>query len=430
MKALRYSLICWALLAGCGDDDDSPNTPSPDGGTAIDASVVGSLDSGVAADSATPAPSAESRYLVATSVDTADESNLLMMVANKLDNASLDPSKALQFPGGGNVAVYGGKYYVVKSEGDTITRYTYDNGAFKQDGDQISFLNEGIEFIAGYFEIHNATRAYLISGSLLKIFEWNPTTMTRGPVYDISSLKKEGWGHEFRGAFERSDGKLFLQWAYTNDRKDFINDFTVAVFDTKTNTISKVITDTVCPTSAAFGGYFDESEDLYLIADNFGLFTKFGGFPNQKEACILRIKKGSDELDASFRLVPKQALGGLEPWGLYYAGNGIAYTTAVDPAKINQYASVFELIFAPIHKGFLIDTTKNTSSEVKNIPLTGVGFASFTVDGQLLVPRTTGTVKVFDVEASQSTIYSVKADATATPLFALPGTLSRIVRIR
>jgi hypothetical protein len=404
MKALRYSLICWSLLAGCGDDAEDPSSSQDDAG-------------------------ADTLYMVASAVSTTDESNLLMMVGKSLDNASLDPAKSMQFPGGGNVAVLGDKFYVAESEADTITRYTYENGSFVK-GPAISFLGEGIEYLSGYLELHNPERAFIISGDTLKIYEWNPTTMQRGPSYDISGLKKEGWGHEFRGAFERSDGKIFLYWAYTNDRKEFLNDFTVGVFDTKTNTFSKVLTDPACPTSAGFGGYFDENEDLYLIADNFGLFTKFGGFPNQKEACILRIKKGSDELDPSFRLLPKQALGGREPWGLYYAGKGIAYTTTVDPAKINEYASVFELIFAPIHKGFLIDTTRDTATEVKDIPLTGVGFASQTVDGKLLVPRSTGTVKIFDVEASQCTVYDVRSDATAVPLFSLPGDLSRVVRIR
>ncbi|HEX5661387.1 MAG TPA: hypothetical protein VFX59_29560 [Polyangiales bacterium] len=429
MTSLRTLLMgSMLLLAACGDDEEAPV-----GNGALDASVpTGSTQTPDAAtiDAATPPPAAESLYLIATSANTADETNLLLMTGKTLDQPSFDPSKALQFPGGGSVSYRDGFYYVAETEKQTITRYTFENSAFVK-GPTLSLLGKGITYISAYFEVAgDSTRAFIISPEQLKIYEWNPTTMTLTTTHDLSALAKQGWGQEFRGSFSRSDGKLFLYWAYTNDRKDFINDFTLGVFDTKTNTVSKVLVDSDCPTTAGFGGYFDENEDLYLFADSFGLFTKFGGFPNPKDACILRIKKGSDELDPTFRLKPIQALGGREPWGLYYAGNGVAYTTAVDASEINKYASVFELIYAPVHSGWLIDTVKNTALEVKNVPPTGVGFESYRVDDRLLVPRSTGKVQIFDVEASQSTIYDIRLDGSATPLLSLPGDIAEITRIR
>lgn len=453
MNVRSLALAPWLLalaLAACGDDDkDKPGLSSFDAAVqGVDATVVapttpdaGASDASVPTTGPTtptgpvvtaptpPAPSATDVFLVATNISTADESTLLVMTGNTLTNAAIDPKKALQVPGGGSVAALGEYYYVGETEQQIIQRYTFANGAFVK-GPSVSYLGAGIEWFPSYFDVASADRAYIVSSDQLKIFEWNPTTMTQTRTHDISAFKREGWGQEFRGQFYRkSDGKLFLYWAYTNDRKDFINDFVLGVFDTKTNTL-KIISDTSCPSTAGFGGYFDEKEDLYLFADSFGLFTKFGGFKEPKDACVLRIKKGEDAFDPSYKVRPSQALGGREPWGLYYLGNGVAYTTAVDPARINEYASVFELIFAPVHSGYLVDLNKNSATELTSIPKTGVGFESFNLDGRLLVPRSAGKVKIFDIEASEATVYDIKADASATPLFGLPGSVTKIARVR
>jgi hypothetical protein len=429
MKLRNLMMGTALLLAACGDDDETPASN-------LDASVSdASLDATTPSDGAQQLdagtlPAAEAIYVVGSSVSSADETSFLVTVGKSLDNSVLDPSKGLLVAGGGNAAVRDGKIYVSESVNQLITRYTYEDGALVK-GPQLSFLNKGFQYFAGYFDV-GATlpgRAFLVSDSNYKVFEWNPETMTLTGEYDISGLKKDGWGQEFRGSFLRSDGKLFLYWAYTNDRTAFVNEFTVGVFDTNSKTLSKVLTDPSCPITAGFGGYFDEQEDLYLIADNFGIFTKFN-YPEPKEACILRIKKGSEELDPTFKRMPKTALGGREPWGLYYAGNGFAYTTAIDPAKAKDYASPYELIFAPVHTGWMLNVAADTAIEIKDIPPTGVGFAAQRVDGRLLATRTTGSVKIFDVEATQSTVYDIRTNGTATPLFAFPGESVVINRLR
>ncbi len=130
----------------------------------------------------------------------------------------------------------------------------------------------------------------------------------------------------------------------------------------------KILEDDTCSATGGYGGFFDEQGDLYLIADNFGGFTRFGGFPDPKDACVRRIRAGETTFDPDYRFVPTQAMGGLEPWGLYYAGNGIAYTTAVDPTKLGNYSSVYEFVLAPIHEGYTLDIRAQTAAKLDGVP--------------------------------------------------------------
>jgi hypothetical protein len=248
--------------------------------------------------------------------------------------------------------------------------------------------------------------------------------------YDISGLKLEGWGSEYRNGFARvSDGKLFLQWAYNNNREEFLNDFVVGVFDTKKKTLD-VLKDDICSSSAAFGGFFDEAEDLYLIADSFGGFTFFGN-AEPKSDCVLRVKHDASELDPTYRFVPSKAMSGLAPWGFYYAGNGRAYTTAVDPADLANYGSVFEFIFAPIHEGYTLDLENMSAQKVANMPPDAVGFKSVTVDGLALIPRSTAAAEVYEVDDVRTTVYTLNADGSqATERFRMAGYLGNATRLR
>jgi len=147
---------------------------------------------------------------------------------------------------------------------------------------------------------------------------------------------------------------------------------------------------------------------------------------------VLRIRSGSDTLDPDYRFSPTQALGnGLAPWGLYYAGNGIAYTTAVNPAQLPEYDSVFEFIFAPVHAGYTLDVRNLSAAPIDAMPPDAVGFESVRLDEQLLVPRSTAAADIYDVNDIQTTVYGLSGTAgTASRLFSMPGYLGNAIRLR
>lgn len=402
-------ILCAVLAGACGDDSSPKKSEgeTPDGGG-----------------------EEQDLFLIGSTVATTEESALLLWTSPELTPASLDPADAMEVVGGGEAFSIDGKIYVSSGENQSITRYEVQAGALVA-GPTVSFADRGLGQYFSYTKIYrDAEHAYYVNDVTLKIIEWNPSTMLITKEHDIGALAREGWGQEYRGGFVRkSDGKFFFMWTYTNQRTEFINTFVLGVFDTNTGALT-IQEDQSCPASAGFGGYFDEQEDLYLIADSFGGFTRFGGFADVKDECILRVKKGESVLDSTFKLVAPPVLGGRSPWGLYYLGNGQAFVSAIDPALLTQYPSVFELLFAPAHSGWLIDVPGQTAREITNLPKDGVGFAAHRVDGRLLVARTTGEVVIEDIMSLQSTLFEIKADATAVATFSLPGYIDPVERVR
>ena len=416
----RLSTCCALLTLMCSAcEDDAPPAKS-------DRTDSEETSSDAGTDAATDA--GDPLYLIGSSVQTTDNSTLLLWTTPELDGAELELSEGEQIIGGVDAVSFNGAVYVGNSEKFTVTRYELEDDKLVA-GDSVSFANRGLMYVSYLNTILSSERAFLVNPDQLEIIEWNPTEMTITKTHSLEALAREGWGVEYRGGFIRkSDGKFFFYWTYTNQRAEFVNDFVLGVFDTKTDTLTFEINED-CPASAGFGGFFDEQEDLYLIADSFGLYTQFQ-YEGAKPACVLRVKKGEDKLDSDFKVIPEELMGGKAPWGFYYLADGVAYTSGVDPAVFEDHDSLFEVIFAPVHTGWLLDFKNGEAKQIEDLPLDGVGFESHRVNGRLLVPRTTGEVVIEDIMSSESTLFEIKPDATAKAVFKLPGYIAPVVRVR
>jgi hypothetical protein len=400
-----------ATLAACGGSDADLVTADPAALPADSQQADGEL------------------FAFVSQVTTQDATTTFLALTAALPTDSLDLSNATELPGFGDVFRFEDRLYVVNGETFEVERHRVEGNQLVAEA-RMSLQGRGIDF-AGELYFVDAEHAYTVNGAQYSIIEFNPSSMTITAEHDIGALRREGWGSEYRGGFVRAtDGKLFLYWAYTNDRTEFINDFVLGVFDTGSDALS-VLEQPDCPATAGFGGFFDEQGDLYLVADSFGGFTFFGS-AEPKDACVLRIRAGSDTIDPDYRFSPTQALGsGLAPWGLYYAGNGLAYTTAVNPAQLPEYDSVFEFIFAPVHQGWTLDVRNLTAAPIDSMPPDAVGFESVRLDEQLLVPRSTAAADIYDVNDIQTTVYGLSgADGAASRLFAMPGYLGNAIRLR
>lgn len=407
-RGARRALVCLLSAAACGGEP---------------AATTGALRGSAAF----PVPSG-AVYATVAQVESPESSSSFLSFTQDLPQGELDVASALEVPGYAEVATYGGRLFLGDGEQLSITRYDFEGDVLTPSG-TLGLQNRGMVFLNELF-FASEERAFIVNSDQLEIIEWNPLTMDITATHDISALAREGWGHEYRGGHLRAvDGTLFFIWAYTNDRVDFINDFVVGAFDTTTGAFD-VLVDEGCPASAGFGGFFDEAGDLYLPADSFGGFTFFDSAA-PKEACVRRIRAGEKTFDPSYDLKPMQPLGGLAPWGLYYAGQGVAYTTAVDPARLPEYESVFAFIFDTIHEGYALDLVAGTAERIEEMPPDAVGFESVTIDGQALIPRSAGSVRIYEVDTVQTRVYTLDpVTKVATPRFTLPGYLGSVLRLR
>jgi hypothetical protein len=367
-------------------------------------------------------------FTTTAQIEAPNSSSTLISFTPAIPEGDLDVTQALEVSGYAEVKSFGEQLFVGDGEALSITRYDVEGDQLVQRG-SLGFQNQGITWINELFFM-SPERAFVVNSDQFEIIEWNPTTMEIAATYDISALQREGWGNEYRGGHLReADGVLFFIWAYNNDRELFVNDFIVGMFDTNSGRFD-VLVDPACPASAGFGGFFDEAGDLYLPADSFGGFTYFDG-DGAKPSCIRRIRAGERAFDDSYVVRPMDALGGFAPWGLYYAGQGVAYTTAVDPNRLPEYDSVFEFIFDTIHEGYALDIHAGTSERIEEMPPDAVGFESVTVAGQVLIPRSAGAVTLYEVETVQTRVYALDpATKVATPKFTMPGYLRTVEQLR
>lgn len=384
-------------------------------------------------DAPAPAPTQGPSYAVAFNVSAPDgTSTSYLSLRDTLELGRLDASDALELAGSPQLVAAQGALFVSNEERKTWTRYDVQDGRLVE-GATLSFANEGMGFLY-MAEVVSPTRAFSWNEATLELVEWNPTTMTITRRHDLSGLQRPDFGLEWRGSapplYREQDGVLFYYVAYTTNRQTYANALHVVLFDTRTGQW-ELLQDSRCGESAGFGGWVAENGDAYLFSDNFGTLAEIiAGI--QRPACLLRVKAGERRIDPDYQLDLNALIGGRQAWGLYYAGNGRAYTAGLDMARKGEFDNPYNFLFANIHPFYSVDIEGRSATQVTAMEPSGVGWNPFYTDGRLYLPRTTGTfTRVGDWETAESAVYLLDAASGAsTEVFRAPGTISLITRLR
>ncbi|MEN0065493.1 MAG: hypothetical protein AAGA48_25335 [Myxococcota bacterium] len=371
-------------------------------------------------ESETPVIEAESgSYYMSFSIETPDNTLWVLGLSETLDESLVDLENVFEFDG--IVREFGGDFYV--NAGARITKWTVDDGALTE-GPTLDLSGEGIE--GGYFLVADADNGFLLDNQNLVVTQFNPTTMLITESYDLSSIPRDDIGQEIRRPIYR-DGTLFIYIAYTDNRQVFINNLTVGVLDLESGDVT-VLEDERCPVSAGFGGYLDENNDLYLWGDAFGGFAVFAG--ETKPNCLLRIPSGSTTFD-DFQFTPQTLLPQFFPFGMHYAGNGVATGSGLDLAAILGAKDPFAAFAANSHATIAYDITTGEALLVDDIPLGGLQTESnYQVEGLTYLAPTTGEIDVDDFTNVESSMIELDPETLeASELFRFPGFLGGFGRI-
>ncbi len=393
--------------------------------------LVGCGDSNSSEDD-NPSQLTGSKYLISSGVSTTDAFSVFLAVEDELPTGNLSLSSAREFIDGATIEAFGDGVYIFADEDFRIRRFRVEGSGLVEIGSAINLSDRGFIFSGGLFFV-SETSAFVLNNAQRELLEWNPTTMTlTGRTIDLGPLvNRDDFDFEFRSSFFRaSDATLFIYITYTNNRQTFLNEFKVVVVDLNTGEAT-IETKADCPASAGFGGFFDNAGDLYLTADSFGTFTTLIDTSDVKANCVLRIRSNSRTLDDGYTFRPQMALGGKEMWGMYKTSDDTFYTSAIDLTQLDDFETPFELIFAPVHEGYFVNFREQTAVKVSSFPLGGVTFNEpINVDGQLLLGRTSGTVEVFEIETSETSIWAMDVEQNAASVrFTMPGFLNDIVKI-
>ncbi len=224
--------------------------------------------------------------------------------------------------------------------GNVIHKYSRSsNGdltpAGKMDLPQHSMANEIL------FE--SSTKAYIALTGLGKVWIINPEDMKKTGEIDLTPYAEgESDNNPEPGAMLLRDDKLFVALSQTKtiSPPTCYPGSWLAIIDTATNVIQKVITDSRVSNLGVAGHttpFIDELGDMYF----YGL-ASFGYQPGVQEGFI-RIKAGETEFDQSYLFsvnsigVPDHPAGGVQhAMKTAYAGNGMLYAMPCVPALFSN----------------------------------------------------------------------------------------------
>ena len=178
----------------------------------------------------------------------------------------------------------------------------------------------------------SSTKAYLTCQGLGKIIVFNPQTMTKITDIDLNSYARAGAVNVGPAAMVKRDEKVFVGLSqFDNTYKAANKSVDLVMIDAQTDKVEKFITNETLGISCATRPidassiFVDEQGDIYIMC--LGSF----GFNSDYPGGIVRIKKGTAEIDATYRFrLDETPIEGLEVKAdyvvsSYYMGNGLLY---------------------------------------------------------------------------------------------------------
>lgn len=248
---------------------------------------------------------------------------------------AIDNKNALNVPFGSSYPtvidqeIYVFPSYHLTMDKNELIKYKHINGSLHKEGAMPLPANNSANSIVKL----SSTKAYLSLAGLGKIYIFNPETMKKTGEIDLTSLGIQDNNPDIGIMIER-DGYVFAGlsqmvggWTSPEDYKQA----DVAVIDTKTDKLVKMISDKVGGFSQATRPidpkslFMDEKGDIYISClGNFGMVAGH-------KAGILRIKKGETDFDPSYHwTITGASIDGEEQVAgfaasICYVANGKAY---------------------------------------------------------------------------------------------------------
>ncbi|MEM7137714.1 MAG: hypothetical protein AAF500_14115 [Myxococcota bacterium] len=301
-------LAAFALLAGCGGDPATAPDPGPDAGPG-----PGPM----------PGPPPSFWYVQTTFATPDGRTSFLQLIASP-DQERVTTDNAIELPGNARVFVDGNRIYTGSAEAPVIQRWFAETDGSLTPGERLSFAATGLNAIPFGNNFISPDKAYLFDR--FRVLMWNPTTLTLAGEIDLSSLVMPEFVPEIDPGILRGD-LLFAVVQQQDFAGDFNRGIQVVVIDTTRDEIAAVLEDDRCIGSFA-GMALAEDGSIYVLGDNYLLRHWF--VDDLPPSCLLRILPDAPEFDPEFFVDFNAAVGGQPCVGLFYRGDGLFLTNAVD----------------------------------------------------------------------------------------------------
>jgi hypothetical protein len=305
---------------------------------------------------------------------------------------------------------YKDKLFGALQTGTGMVKYGLnESGQLQQEG-QLALINghNRIAFV-------NENEAWFTSSGLLKIQQFNPSSMTLGASIDIAPLVTSSLPDAMtknykscRDIFYR-DGKLFVTLDFG------LNDFTpaydsafVAVVDIASSTVETI---RIKPNARMAGDVYpyttsivtDAANNLYILC-----IGSYGNITNDPSK-VLRIPNGSTDFDSYELNITAQAGGSCR--GFTKGADGIVYTAVLNPALVTTTYGFFT---TPCYKFHKVNFSAQTVTDI-GLPITTgfKGHAGITLNDTTYLPIfNTTEIAVYGYVANSNSSFK-KCDVTA-----------------
>lgn len=369
-------------------------------------------------------------YALATSLYGTDDSVLsYVTLTDTLELSELPRAKAREFPGYSFISESGGKLLVSDGEAPTITSYEIAEDLSWQESASVNFGNLGVDGGGAGFERHwflDEDTAY-ITLDVTKRILWSPSQMEIMGVMEDTALQPEREGLQLDATFNRQPRRLrgpILKPFYYRDEDWYLFGPTtsIAVYDPLTH-VEQSIIDVPCPSLEVPSQ--DEAGNTYFSTWTYG--PTLGLYGLGPELCVRRITPEST-LDEAWAPDLTAWTGGrpVNVFRYMRAGKAVGTVLHTDELDLDFSAGYDEDEAAELDNHWrlwLFDLEAETAQPIEGIEGIGSGFfwANFEDRTFLFVP---------DADWSQSSVFELDTDGTATKRFESAGFINDWIRVR
>ncbi|MEM6559575.1 MAG: hypothetical protein AAF605_07300 [Myxococcota bacterium] len=369
-------------------------------------------------------PILDSWLYVQTTIEGPDGRSSFLQLLPDLDIDRLDTSNAVELAGNARVFSDGRRIFTGSAEEPVIQEWLVRDNGRLDPGTRVSFAEFGLAFVPFGHNFVSDTKAYLFDGPGARALAWNPRTIELSGTVPLPGIRKEPILPEIDPGVLRGN-ELFAVVQHNDFGTGAIFEgLQVVVVDTETDQVVSVTEDTRCVGSFA-GIQLAEDGTVYVLGDNYLVWTWVGD--DFSPTCVLRILPGETEFDPEF-LLDLEEITGEPSSGFFYAGDGIAYTQAMDEdaTAVDPRSQPQSFLNEAMATWWEIDLNDLDRSR----PLEGLGLASprsgsgYRVDGRIFIQRSE------EAFFGNTDLVEVNADGTASPTFDYSGLITNFGRVQ
>ncbi|MEY4544340.1 MAG: hypothetical protein RL685_535 [Pseudomonadota bacterium] len=405
-----------ALLACSSTDDGDAPLPTPTPGAVPSVTEQNSQ------------PDEPSLYALLYLVWSDDGPTGYVALSDTLDRTNVSLNDSREVPGYASMAAVGGDLLVASGDEPSITRYTIGPDLSWQSGPTLSFANQGVE-AAGFFRqfIADDDTAYA-ELEVNKRVVWDPSTLEIRGVKETSMLDLERNGlalfANYNRSYHRFQGSVMRPFSYHDeDWYEWAADTQLVVYDASTQDEAKVLS-APCPgldtvtTDEAGNSYFSTWE-----------YPALHGLAGRAAPCVTKVNA-----DGTLGSLPDltQWTEGRQLKLFNYLADGKAVAAVLHH---EDYGDVdfpaldidgFYEIEGLHYRLWLFDLEQQSAR-----PLEGIA-EGYNVNSTYSIARLDGKSFVFlsAEDSSNTKVYELDSNGTATERFEVPGVVYQWLKVR